>query len=50
MNSGQPALLFLVPGCCGAVGITAILKGEVKQVFDYEESKKETEDNKNKVQ
>jgi hypothetical protein len=42
--------LFLVPGCCGAVGITALLKGEVKQVFEYEESKKETEDNKNKVQ
>jgi len=27
-NHGQPALLYLVPGCIGAVTITSFIKGE----------------------
>ncbi len=29
-NHGQPALLYLVPGCILAVAITALVKGEFK--------------------
>ena len=43
MEQGQPALLFLVPGCCGSIGILALLKGEVKQLLEYEETKPEIE-------
>jgi len=31
--------LFLVPGCTGAVLIKALLNGDLKKVFAYEESK-----------
>ena len=34
---GQPALLYLVPGCLGAVAITAMIKGEFKQVYEFDE-------------
>jgi minor histocompatibility antigen H13 len=29
-NHGQPALLYLVPGCIFAVIITAVIRGEFK--------------------
>lgn len=34
---GQPALLYLVPGVLGSIYITAIYRGELKQVFAYTE-------------
>lgn len=33
----QPALLFLVPGCTGAVMIKALISKEFKEIFSYEE-------------
>ena len=46
MESGQPALLFLVPGCCGTVLLLALAKGELTQLFTYEETK-ENKDKEN---
>lgn len=34
---GQPALLYLVPGCVGSVLICAFLRKEVKRVYHYNE-------------
>eukprot|EP00347_Sterkiella_histriomuscorum_P009200 403342142 len=34
---GQPALLYLVPGCLLAVGITAVAKGEFSEVWSHSE-------------
>ena len=36
-NHGQPALLYLVPGCIGAVGLTAVVKGEFNTVYEFSE-------------
>lgn len=38
-DHGQPALLYLVPGVLGSVLINAAIKGEIKQVFDFNEDK-----------
>ena len=38
-NHGQPALLYLVPGCILAVAICALIKGELKFVLDFVEEK-----------
>jgi minor histocompatibility antigen H13 len=38
-NHGQPALLYLVPGCLLGVLITALIKGETKQVWEFVEEK-----------
>jgi len=38
-NHGQPALLYLVPGCILAVAITALVKGEFKRVVEFAEEK-----------
>jgi len=38
-NHGQPALLYLVPGCIFSVAICAIIKGEFKTVLDFVEEK-----------
>lgn len=38
-NHGQPALLYLVPGCILAVAITALVKGEVSKVLEFVEEK-----------
>ena len=38
-NHGQPALLYLVPGCIFAVIITALIRGEFKQVMEFVEDK-----------
>lgn len=38
-NHGQPALLYLVPGCILAVAITALVKGEFKLVTEFVEEK-----------
>jgi len=34
----QPALLFLVPGCTFTVLIRALLNGEFKELWKYEET------------
>lgn len=36
---GQPALLYLVPGCCGAVLLTAFMRKELTELWNYDESK-----------
>ena len=38
-NHGQPALLYLVPGCLGSVFITAYVKNEVSKIWTADESK-----------
>jgi minor histocompatibility antigen H13 len=38
-NHGQPALLYLVPGCIFSVIITALIRGEFKQVMEFVEDK-----------
>jgi minor histocompatibility antigen H13 len=38
-NHGQPALLYLVPGCLFSVAITAAVKGEFSQVLEFVEEK-----------
>jgi minor histocompatibility antigen H13 len=38
-SAAQPALLYLVPACLGASLLTAILRGEVTKLFDYNEEK-----------
>jgi len=39
-NHAQPALLFLVPGCCISILLLALAKGDLKHLFSYEESPK----------
>lgn len=34
----QPALLYLVPACIGFPVLVALAKGEVTEMFSYEES------------
>lgn len=34
---GQPALLYLVPGCIGSVFLCAFVRHEIKDVFNYSE-------------
>lgn len=38
-DHGQPALLYLVPGVLLAVLLTAAVKGELKQVYEWNEEK-----------
>lgn len=39
----QPALLFLVPGCCFSVLLLAAKNGEIEKLKNYEESPEKTE-------
>lgn len=36
-NAAQPALLYLVPACLGSSLLTALVRGELKELFDYSE-------------
>ena len=36
-DHGQPALLYLVPGCCFAVLGTAVMKGEYSKLMEHDE-------------
>lgn len=36
-NHGQPALLYLVPGCCGSVMLTAFMRREFTALWGYQE-------------
>lgn len=54
-DHGQPALLYLVPGCCFSVLGTAVMKGEYKKLMEHDEEayitqedEEEEEDNKEK--
>lgn len=38
-DHGQPALLYLVPGCILAVLVCALIKGELGQVLEFSEEK-----------
>jgi len=49
-NSAQPALLYLVPACLGSSIITALLRNEIKELFEYsEEQEDEMEQEKTTV-
>ena len=37
-NHGQPALLYLVPGCILSVLITSFLKGEFDTMWNFDEN------------
>lgn len=39
-DAAQPALLYLVPACIGAALLTALARGEVKELLNYSEEKK----------
>lgn len=44
-NHGQPALLYLVPGVTGSLWLTALLRGELKDMWTYtEDGSLDTED------
>jgi len=36
-QAAQPALLYLVPACLGSSLITALVRGEIKELFNYDE-------------
>ena len=38
-QSGQPALLYLVPACLGASLLTALLRGELGALLAFEDTK-----------
>lgn len=38
---GQPALLYLVPGCLGSVTVLALLRGDLKELIFFSEEEKE---------
>lgn len=42
-EAAQPALLYLVPGCLGSTFITALVRGEVKDLLAYSEEHEEEE-------
>ena len=41
MNTAQPALLYLVPFTTVSVGLVALVKGNIKELFAYKEDEKE---------
>lgn len=43
-RAAQPALLYLVPACLGASALVALLKGEMKQLWNYVENEEEETD------
>lgn len=47
-NHAQPALLYLVPGVLGSVWLTALVRGELKVMWNYTEEIEEEEKSKRK--
>jgi len=45
-ESAQPALLYLVPACLGSSLLTAVVRGELKELFAYSEEVEEEEEEK----
>ncbi|EGZ15498.1 hypothetical protein PHYSODRAFT_546251 [Phytophthora sojae] len=43
-NAAQPALLYLVPACLGSALVTALVRGEFKELLAYSEEEDEEED------
>mmetsp|Transcript_1108 Transcript_1108/g.1528 ORF Transcript_1108/g.1528 Transcript_1108/m.1528 type:complete len:401 (+) Transcript_1108:60-1262(+) len=43
-NAAQPALLYLVPACLGSSLLCAVVRGELKELFDYSEEEEEEEE------
>ncbi|CAD0084868.1 unnamed protein product [Aureobasidium vineae] len=42
----QPALLYLVPGVLGSLWLTALVRGEIKQMWDFTEASDEGDEDK----
>ena len=42
-QAAQPALLYLVPACLGSSLLCAVVRGELKELFDYSEEEEEEE-------
>lgn len=54
-NHAQPALVYLVPACLGTPILLALVKGDIKALFSYEDhptslEKRETEDKQTQVE
>ncbi|EST05458.1 Peptidase A22B, signal peptide peptidase [Kalmanozyma brasiliensis GHG001] len=49
-KAAQPALLYLSPACTGAVFLTAALRGEFKQVWNWTDGEEEDKDENKKEQ
>ncbi len=47
-KAAQPALLYLVPTCLGSSLLTAVSRGELKRLLDYNEESEEKSDNEAK--
>ena len=45
-QAAQPALLYLVPACLGSSLLCAVVRGELKELFDYSEEEEEEEERK----
>lgn len=45
-QAAQPALLYLVPACLGSSLLCAVVRGELKELFDYSEEEEEDEKKK----
>jgi minor histocompatibility antigen H13 len=45
---GQPALLYLVPGVLGALWGTALVRGELKEMWNYSEAGDDDEEEEGK--
>ncbi|KAG9908795.1 hypothetical protein KCV05_g14581, partial [Aureobasidium melanogenum] len=43
-NHAQPALLYLVPGVLGSLWLTALVRGELKQMWNFTEASDEDEE------
>ena len=43
-KAAQPALLYLVPACLGAVLLCGTVRGEMKEVWEFTEEEEEVED------
>lgn len=43
-KAAQPALLYLVPACLGSSLLCAVVRGELKELFEYSEEEEEEEE------
>mmetsp|Transcript_21979 Transcript_21979/g.32358 ORF Transcript_21979/g.32358 Transcript_21979/m.32358 type:complete len:413 (+) Transcript_21979:166-1404(+) len=47
-QAAQPALLYLVPACLGSSLLCALVRGEMKELFEYSEEEEEEEEEEEK--
>ena len=45
-DHAQPALLYLVPGVLGSVWLTGLVRGEIKEMWMYDETSEEDQENR----